>query len=206
MKPHHSHHHHDPRIGFFDNHAPRWEADAEANTRTLERLTALQPRLGLRPGMDVLEVGCGTGLVTSWLVNCVQPGRVLAVDFSPVMLAQAQAKSLMAEFRCLDICHETPEATAFDVAFCFHVFPHFRDQLAALRHLAAALRPAGRLLVLHLAGSAQINEFHQGLNGPVSQDRLPPATEWPALLQAAGLQLLVGDDQPGLFLLVAKRA
>ena len=72
-----------------------------------------------------------------------------------------------------------------------------------------AIKCSGRstwLLVLHLAGSAQINEFHQGLNGPVSQDRLPPATEWPALLQAAGLQLLVGDDQPGLFLLVAKRA
>ena len=204
----HPHHHHmtDPRISFFDDHAPRWEQDAEANARTLKRLTALQPRLGLRPNMNVLEIGCGTGLVTGWLVNCVRPGRVLAVDFSPAMLAQAQAKGLAAEFRCLDICHETPEAAAFDVAFCFHVFPHFRDQLAALRHLAAALRPGGRLLVLHLAGSAQINTFHQGLDGPVCQDRLPPATTWPVLLQTAGLQLLGCDDQPDLFLLVAKCA
>ena len=200
---HHPHPTIDSRIGFFDHHAPKWEQDPAANARTLERLSELKSCLGLFPNLDVLEVGCGTGLATGWLLDCVRPGRVLAVDFSPAMLVQAQAKGLGAEFRCLDVCHETPEIAAFDVVLCFNVFPHFRDQLAALRHLAAALRPDGRLLVLHLAGSTQINEFHRGLAGPVCRDRLPASAEWPALLQATGLRRLASVDQPDLFLMEA---
>ncbi|MCG3150343.1 MAG: Trans-aconitate 2-methyltransferase [Verrucomicrobiae bacterium] len=202
----HTHHHlqSDPRINFFDLQAPGWERNAAKNAYNLSRLDELRARLGLRPSIDVVEVGCGTGLVTGWLVNCVQPGRVLAVDFSPAMLAQAQAKRLAAEFRCLDICHEAPAAGAFDLAFCFQVFPHFRDQTAALRNLARALKPGGRLVVVHLVGRAQLNEFHRGLAEPVHQDRLPAPHEWPALLATAGLELVRCEDRADLFLVEAK--
>ncbi len=196
----------DPRVAFFDQQASRWDDDLAAQTRTLDRLTGLRERLGLRAGMDVLEVGCGTGQITGLLVDWTHPGRVTALDFSPAMLARARAKGIAADFLEWDICVAAPTRSAFDVALCFHSFPHFRDRAAALRHLAASLKPGGRLWVVHLAGSAEVNAFHQQAGAVVAHDLLPAADEWAVLLGAAGLrpescedradQLLVGAVRP----------
>ena len=193
----------DPRVAFFDQRAPTWDDDADDVRRTLARLAELRGRIGLVPGQDVLEVGCGTGRITGWLVETVRPGRVVAVDFSPAMLAQAAVRRLAAEFRWLDVCGEIAAAEQFAVALCFHAFPHFRDQPRALRNLRRLRRPGGQLIILHLAGSAELNHFHSQLAAPVCHDLLPAAAAWPALLGRAGLELVSLVDTEGLFLLKA---
>jgi SAM-dependent methyltransferase len=193
----------DPRIAFFDQHAPTWDTQGPDPAATRRRLGELEGRLGLRPGLDVLEVGCGTGQVTGWLAERVKPGRVVAVDFSPAMLVQARARGLAAEFRLLDICVEQPVAERFDLVWCFQVYPHFRDPAAALRQIRRLLKPAGRLLVLHLTGSAPLNAFHRQAGGVVGQDRLPAIPEFEALLERAGMTLVSAEDRADLFLLVA---
>lgn len=198
-------HHHDPRVGFFDHHAPRWDRLAQDIPAMHRRLDGLRERLTLRPGLRVLELGCGTGLITTWLVGAVHPARVVAADFSPAMLEQARAKNIDAEFRQLDICRELPEAAAFDMVFCFQCFPHFRDQAGALCAIAHALKPGGRLQVVHLVGSRQINAFHQGVGGAVGADVLPDADGWPPLLKQAGLRFLELEDRDDLFLLQATK-
>lgn len=195
----------DPRRGFFDAQAPTWDRTGPDPAATLARLRALDGRLGLRAGQSVLEVGCGTGQITGWLVDKVRPGRVVAVDFAPAMLEQARARGVAAEFRLLDICVEEPARERFDRVFCFSAFPHFRDPQAALRQMGRYLADCGELIVLHLSGSAELNAFHASLSGPVNQDRLPPAPEWPGLLAATGWEALVLEDRPELFLLRARR-
>lgn len=194
----------DPRIAFFDAHAGHWDEDPAAQARVRERLCELRPLLGVRPGADLLEVGCGTGQITDLLAAWVHPGRVTAVDFSAAMLARARAKGIAAEFCEADICRAPPAERAFDLALCFQSFPHFRDPGAALRHLAAALRMGGRLLILHLAGCAEVNAFHQQVGGVVSADRLPAPAEWPARLAGTGLTLTRCEDRPDLFLIEAE--
>lgn len=196
----------DPRVAFFDHHAPTWDDKPEEVARTLQRLAELSGRVGLASRQDVLEVGCGTGRITGWLAEQVRPGRVTAVDFSAEMLAQARKRDVPAEFRLLDICGDVPAGDPFDVAFCFHVFPHFRNHLQALRNIRRLLRPGGRLIVLHLAGSAELNHFHSRLAHPVCHDHMPPAQAWPGLLEAAELRLDSLTDECGLFLLKAQRA
>ena len=196
----------DPRLAYFETLAPRWDATGPDPAATRDRVRELAPRLRLRPGLDLIEVGCGTGQLTGWLVEQVRPGRVVAVDFSRAMLERARARGVAAEFREVDICAPPSLAGAFDVALCFHAFPHFRDPAAALRHLRGLLKPTGRLLVVHLAGSAALNAFHARLGRAVAHDRLPPAAEWPALLQAAGLRLRHIEDRDDLFLMEAARA
>lgn len=196
----------DPRVAFFDQLAPIWDHECSQPATMLARLEGLNGELGLRPGMSVLELGCGTGLITGWLEAQVRPGRVVGADFSPAMLAEARRRGLAAEFQALDICATAPEAAAFDLVLCLNAFPHFRDQPAALRHIARALKPAGRLIVLHLAGSAHINTFHAGLREPVCHDRLPGAEAWPALLAPAGLAAERLTDREDLFLLQARHA
>lgn len=195
----------DPRIAFFDHHAPRWDQTGPDPAATRRRLETLRGRLGLRAGQDVLEVGCGTGQITGWLAVTVRPGRVVAADFSPGMLAQARRRGLAAEFVLMDICREAPSGGPFDVVLCFHSFPHFRDPTAALRQMAGGLKSGGQLLVVHLAGSAQLNAMHHRVGGPVGHDHLPPAPAWPALLDPAGLSLIEAVDEEDLFLVRAEK-
>lgn len=193
----------DPRIAFFDHHAPTWDANQGEVARTLARLRELRGNIGLRAGQSVLEVGCGTGRITGWLAETVKPGRVVAMDFSPAMLRQAQARGVDANFRLFDICGETPMEGQFDVVLCFHAFPHFRDHCRALCNIRNLLAPGGQLVILHLASSAELNEFHAQVSHPVSHDHLPEKNRWPGMLAACGLRLLSLTDQPGLFLLKA---
>lgn len=196
----------DPRIAFFDHHAPNWDQTGPDPVGTLCRLRELNVRLGLRPGLDVLEVGCGTGQITGWLADAVKPGKVVAADFSPAMLVQARARGIDAEFIMTDICREAPVERQFDIVLCFHSFPHFRDQAAALRQMARLLKPGGKLMVVHLSGSAPLNALHHKIGGAVGHDDLPPAADWPTLLEPAGLRVSSAEDREDLFLIKAMRA
>jgi len=121
------------------------------------------------------------------------------------MLAVAQAKGIDADFACLDVCYDRLGSACYDVVLCLHSFPHFRNQPAALKNFAAALKPGGRLLVMHFAGSTQINEFHAGVDGPVRDDLLPQGHDWHALLAQAGLKQVQLIDREDLFFLEAAR-
>jgi ubiquinone/menaquinone biosynthesis C-methylase UbiE len=193
----------DPRVAFFDHHAPTWDDNPDDVARTLKRLEELRERIGLVAGQSVLEIGCGTGRISGWIAEQVRPGRVVAVDFSPAMLARAQKRAVPAEFRLMDICGDVSKEEQFDVAFCFHAFPHFRNHLQALRNIRSLLKPDGLLVVLHLARSTDLNHFHSQLAHPVSHDHLPAPAAWPIMLGQAGLNLVSAQDEPGLFLLKA---
>jgi SAM-dependent methyltransferase len=195
----------DPRIAFFDHLAPTWDQTGPDPAATLRRLEELNGRLGLQAGLDVLELGCGTGQITGWLAKMVKPGKVVGADFSPAMLEQARRRGLEAEFVLMDICQEKPASRRFDEVLCFHSFPHFRDPQAALRQIARLLKPGGQLCVLHLVGSAQLNAFHHKVGGPVGHDHLPPAGAWAGLLQPAGLNLTEAVDREDLFLVRADK-
>ena len=193
----------DPRVAFFDQHAPTWDQTGPDPAVTLRRLQELNGQLGMGPGLDVLDVGCGTGQITGWLAETVWPGRVVAADFSPAMLARARARGTVAELVLMDICEANQVTRWFDVVLCFHSFPHFRDQEEALRQIARHLKPAGHLLVVHLVGSRQLNTFHHRVGGPVGHDHLLPLSQWPGLLRDAGLELAEAVDREDLFLVRA---
>ncbi|MCD6304618.1 MAG: methyltransferase domain-containing protein [Planctomycetes bacterium] len=196
----------DRRIEYFDGLAETWDeqySDRAAARRHLERLREV---IGLRPGRDVLEVGCGSGSLTAWLVEAVRPGRVTAVDFAPRMIAIAAGRGIDASFRLLDVCSDALGECLYDVALCFHSFPHFRDQAAAVENIARSLKQGGRLAVVHIECSDAINAFHASLAGPVSGDRLPGGDEWNGLLARAGLELRELRDDGHGFLMVASKA
>ena len=196
----------DPRVAYFDGLASGWDGDAARIEQTIVRLEQSRALLGLRAGENLLEVGCGTGQITGWLCSAVAPGRALGIDFSEEMLARARAKKLRAEFRLADICAEAPEEKAFDVALCFHSFPHFRDQRVALQNLGRSRKPGGRLIVMHLAGSEQINAMHTGFGGAVGHDHLPAQAAWAEMLAQAGLRVDERIDRADLFFLRAVAA
>jgi ubiquinone/menaquinone biosynthesis C-methylase UbiE len=118
--------------------------------RTAENSAAhLLPRL--RPGMDLLDVGCGPGTLTVDLARRVAPGRVVGLDRSAEVLAQAgrhaEAAGVPVTFRSGDVyALDLPDAS-FDVVHAHQVLQHLTDPVAALREMRRVLRPGGTVAV-----------------------------------------------------------
>ena len=93
-------------------------------------------------GKDVLEVGCGTGLI---LHRVGQFARSAAgIDLSGGMLAKAASRGLAVAQASAT---ELPVATAsVDVAYSFKVLAHIPDITGALREMARVVRPGGWVL------------------------------------------------------------
>lgn len=110
---------------------------------------AVLRRAGLRDGMRVVEVGCGSGNIACWAAEQVGPGgSVVAIDVSPEQVEQArrQAESRNLrniEFRVADAYSPGLPDGSFDLAYCRLVLMHLTcpaDALAAMRGL---VRPGG---------------------------------------------------------------
>ncbi|MGY1723904.1 methyltransferase domain-containing protein [Blastococcus sp. SYSU DS0533] len=105
----------------------------------------------LRPGLDLLDVGCGPGTITADLAARVAPGRVLGLDLSADPLDEARAHAGRAgvevTFAVGDVYSlDLPDAS-FDVVHAHQVLQHLTDPVAALREMARVCRPGGLVAV-----------------------------------------------------------
>jgi SAM-dependent methyltransferase len=111
--------------------------------------TAMIEAAALKPGERVLDVACGTGIVSRLAQQRVGTnGAVVGVDISPAMLAVARQTAPLVEFRLGDAAALPLEhGEAFDVALCHQGFQFFPDKSAAARELRGALVSEGRALI-----------------------------------------------------------
>ncbi|MPZ99468.1 MAG: methyltransferase domain-containing protein [Dehalococcoidia bacterium] len=119
--------------------------------RTAERDAAfLLPRL--RPGMRLLDVGCGPGSITIGLARAVAPGETVGTDVVPEVVEEARARAAAEGVTNLRFAAESiyglsyPDAS-FDVAYAHQVLQHLARPVDALREMARVLRPGGLVAV-----------------------------------------------------------
>jgi ubiquinone/menaquinone biosynthesis C-methylase UbiE len=99
----------------------------------------------LRPGLDLLDVGCGPGTITNDFARLVAPGRVVGVDNAdaPLKATRVQDGPANLEFRSGD-AYELPFADhCFDIVHAHQVLQHLKDPVAALRGMRRVCRPGG---------------------------------------------------------------
>ena len=102
----------------------------------------------LRPGLDVLDLGCGPGTITVDLAARVAPGRVLGIDASADVIAQATAAADgRAEFAVGDAYRLDLPDRSFDVVHAHQVLQHLTDPVTAISEAQRVLRPGGLLAV-----------------------------------------------------------
>lgn len=173
---------------YFSDEAERRELtqamfnEAASGYDSAEALTALGSgswyrrevlrREGLKPGMRVLDVAAGTGLVTAEALALVGPqGHVIALDPSPGMLAELRSK----------LSCETVEAYAesiplpddqMDFLSMGYALRHVGDLDRAFAEYRRVLKPGGKVCIMEISRPASrlgraLLKFHIGVMVPL---------------------------------------
>lgn len=94
-------------------------------------------------GRDVLEIGCGTGLILKEIAPVAR--SAVGIDISPGMLSKAQARGLQVVEASAT---ELPFSDAsFDTVYSFKVLAHVRDIQQAMSEVSRVLRPGGNAVL-----------------------------------------------------------
>ena len=152
---------------FFDRCAPWWDADM---IRHENIISAILDNGGIREGIHVLDVACGTGvLFPDYLKRGV--ASVTGIDISPEMAKIAASKFPEVNVICGDV-ENTEFDRQFDAIMVYNAFPHFSDPAKLISVLAKLVKPGGRLSVAHGMSRAALTSHHAGRASKVSIDLL----------------------------------
>ena len=107
----------------------------------------------LRPGLTLLDIGCGPGTITMDLAHVVGPdGRVTALERTEDALDLARAEAERRGTTNVDfvvgnvVALELPDAS-YDVVHAHQVLQHVDDPVLALREMGRVCRPGGIVAV-----------------------------------------------------------
>jgi malonyl-CoA O-methyltransferase len=168
--------------------ATTYDSAARAQAAAADRLVDLVAALPLPARPAVLEVGCGTGLLTRRLLPRIG-GDWLVTDLSPAMVEAAKAAigADKAQFRVMD--GEQPDAPVglFDLVVSNLAAQWFCDLGRAVNRLRACLAPGGTIVLSTLgAGSFdQWREAHRALGLSCGVPAYPDIDALTAQLPAA---------------------
>ncbi len=128
---------------YYDEFANWYEKERHDGYHALIDELELDLVMPFARGADVLEVGCGTGLLLGPVSKVAKSAK--GIDISPGMLKQARARDL-------DVYEGTAEKLpfedeSFDLVYSFKVLAHVQGIRDALREVMRVLRPGGHAVL-----------------------------------------------------------
>ncbi|MEZ5541746.1 MAG: methyltransferase domain-containing protein [Pseudomonadota bacterium] len=173
----------------------QWVSTFERRGREVyDRRAEIVAASGARPGLDVADIGAGTGLFTRLFARAVAPGgTVYAVDISATfignILRTCREQGLDNVRGIVNSGHATglPDAS-IDLAFVTATYHHFEYPADMLASIQRTLRTGGRLIIIDFRRDPRISS--PWVMAHVRGDRAAVIRE----VQAAGFRLV--DDKP----------
>ncbi len=197
----------DPLKKFFDSLAAEW--DLQFTAEDLERLSRLVDTLNAREGMDILDLGCGTGVLFDLLRRKVgSEGMVTGVDLSIQMARVAYRNFPFDNVTVVDanVINLPFLDSSFDMAVSFSAFPHFSDKVKALKEIRRVLKPKAMFHIIHLQSSGELAHEHHQTGGPIEHHELPSAPMLYEMFAASGFVNSNIKDHSGLYLASAENS
>lgn len=188
--------------GLWGTDAEGWATLAEPHNQPL--FEALLDAADVGEGVEVLDVGCGTGLTLT--LAAVRGAKVSGVDITPELLAVARERLPDADLREADMEHLPFEDASFDVVLGVNAFQFAGDPKAALAEAARVCRPTGHVAASLFAEpernqSTVLHEAMAALIAPeAASDHAPYALSAPGNLErameAVGLEVVGEGEVP----------
>jgi tRNA (cmo5U34)-methyltransferase len=145
----------------FDQAAASWDQEPRRVRLAQEVARAIAQAVPLGPAMEVLDFGCGTGLLSLNLRHLV--GRITGADTSRGMLRALEAKVAALGSSNVTTWHLDPQDNqtlpgSYDLIVSNMTLHHVEDVPGLLARLAAALKPGGHLALADL--DPEQGQFH----------------------------------------------
>jgi predicted TPR repeat methyltransferase len=138
----------DELIQIYDGWADRYDRELIEEWGYTSPQKAVQLLSGMMSldGMRVLDAGCGTGLVGA-LLKEYGAASLTGIDYSPGMLAKAEAKQVYDSLDKMDMNEPLPlPSNSFDATTCIGTFTATHVKPDAVRELVRVTRSGGALI------------------------------------------------------------
>lgn len=157
----------------------RWAVlyDREANPLIAIEEPVVREAIGDVAGLEVLDLGCGTGRHSLWLASA--GATVTGVDFSEGMLEEARAKPGAEAVRFLahDLQQPLPFAAgSFDLVVSGLVLEHLAALDAFFAEARRVLRPGGRAVVSAMHPAMFLKGVQARFTDPASGEKVQPGS------------------------------
>jgi len=182
-------------------HHGLWQTGRETPmeaTRAMSDLVIAKAQL--KPGMQVLDVGCGYG-GTSCIMAAEQGVHVTGLTISPTQQSYAASVSPFGNpaFLVEDWMHNQRPDGSFDALIAMESTEHMNDKVRVFTEAARVLKPSGRIVVCAWLSGDDITTWqHRHLVEPVCREGRLPAMgteqEYKNWMQEAGFTLDPSTD------------
>lgn len=175
-------------IDFFDRLAPTWDANEMRSTP--DKIKSILGKLPIREGMNVLDLGTGTGVLVPYLSEMVGPtGKVTAIDLSDGMLSRAKEKyGKLENVQFLKIDFEEEQIPGmYDLVMMYCVYPHLHSPSSTMEWLFKMnLNPGGVIVIAFPCDEKYINDIHHERKS--DSDHLQPAPVLAKIIDSWGFR------------------
>ncbi|ALD22276.1 class I SAM-dependent methyltransferase [Hymenobacter sp. DG25A] len=131
--------HNPTAVALFDKLANQYQARYMQQEQYHASFDAFCRRVA-KPNPAVLEIACGPGNITQYLLRQRPDFQILGIDLAPNMLALARQNNPTVEFQLLDGRHISQLDRQYDAIMCGFFLPYLsKEEAVKLIHDAAAL-------------------------------------------------------------------
>lgn len=175
------------RIRRFYNEV--YYAQTEPTLQVSRHLRKLSRRTGVRPGLEILDVACGTG---AWLRAChEQGGHVAGIDLSDKAIEVCKQSLPDGEFHATEAESLPFKDNRFDLVTCLGSLEHFVDPLQALNEMRRVAKADATIIILVPNADFLTRKLglFRGTYQVDAREEVLTLKAWQDLFESAGLEV-----------------
>ncbi len=160
-------------------------------------------KFDLKNYQNVLDVACGTGVISSYLAKFNNKVTAIDMSFKMVEVAKTIHDEDNLTFLNEDF-YSFKNDELFDLIIIFNAYPHFLDKKLFIESLKRLLSSDGRVVILHDSSKEIINVCHSNISHYISTKLLPVNEESKIFLDDFKIKRVIDDNNSYMIDLIKK--